>query len=65
MHKGLDIAGYTGMEILAPADGIVIWLGGRGGYGKTVVLDHGYGIKPTSLTYTNIQGSIGRPSASW
>ncbi len=45
MHKGLDIGGYTGMDILAPADGIVIWLGGRGGYGKTVVLDHGYGIQ--------------------
>lgn len=45
MHKGLDIAGYTGMEILAPADGMVIWLGGRGGYGKTVVLDHGYGVQ--------------------
>jgi|MDSW01.1.fsa_nt_gb murein DD-endopeptidase MepM/ murein hydrolase activator NlpD len=45
MHKGLDIAGYTGMGVLAPADGIVIWLGGRGGYGKTVVLDHGYGIQ--------------------
>ena len=45
MHKGLDIAGYTGMDVLAPADGIVIWLGGRGGYGKTVVLDHGYGIQ--------------------
>ena len=45
MHKGLDIAGYTGMGVLAPADGIVIWLGARGGYGKTVVLDHGYGIQ--------------------
>jgi murein DD-endopeptidase MepM/ murein hydrolase activator NlpD len=33
------------MEILAPADGMVIWLGGRGGYGKTVVLDHGYGVQ--------------------
>ena len=45
MHKGIDLGGYTGMEIFAPADGVVIWLGNRGGYGKTIVLDHGYGVQ--------------------
>ena len=45
MHKGIDFGGRTGSEIVAPADGIVIYTGWRGGYGKTVVLDHGYGIQ--------------------
>lgn len=45
MHKGLDIAGHTGMPIYAPADGIVIWTGRRGGYGQVVVIDHGYGLQ--------------------
>ena len=45
MHKGLDLGGYTGLAIHAPADGVVVWTGNRGGYGKTVVLDHGYGLQ--------------------
>ncbi len=45
MHKGIDIGGYIGLAILAPADGQVIATGYRGGYGRTVVLDHGYGIQ--------------------
>jgi murein DD-endopeptidase MepM/ murein hydrolase activator NlpD len=60
MHKGLDIAGYTGMEILAPADGTVIWLGGRGGYGKTVVLDHGYGVQSHFAHLSNYRTRLGQ-----
>jgi len=45
MHKGLDLGGYTGLPIQAPADGVVVWTGNRGGYGKTVVLDHGHGLQ--------------------
>lgn len=60
MHKGLDIAGYTGMEILAPADGTVIWLGGRGGYGKTVVLDHGYGVQSHFAHLNNYRVRLGQ-----
>jgi len=45
MHKGVDIGGYIGMKVVSPADGVVIWTGRRGGYGLTVVLDHGYGLQ--------------------
>lgn len=45
MHKGLDLGGYTGMPIIAPADGKVVYAGMRGGFGITVVLDHGYGVQ--------------------
>jgi murein DD-endopeptidase MepM/ murein hydrolase activator NlpD len=45
MHKGIDLAGQIGVEVLAPADGVVIFAGLRGGYGQTVVIDHGYGLQ--------------------
>ncbi len=45
MHKGLDLGGPVGSEIVAPADGVVIFTGPRGGYGKTVVVAHGYGLQ--------------------
>ncbi|MEO1173284.1 MAG: M23 family metallopeptidase, partial [Myxococcota bacterium] len=45
MHKGLDIGGATGSHIVAPADGVVIFAGSRGGYGRTLVVDHGYGYQ--------------------
>ncbi|MEE8408110.1 MAG: peptidoglycan DD-metalloendopeptidase family protein [Myxococcota bacterium] len=45
MHKGIDFAADHGADVIAPADGVVIFVGNRGGYGKTVVLDHGFGIQ--------------------
>ena len=45
MHKGLDLGGFVGMLVYAPADGVVIWTGTRGGYGQVVVLDHGMGLQ--------------------
>lgn len=40
-HKGVDYAAPTGTAIRATADGKVIFRGTKGGYGKTVVLQHG------------------------
>jgi len=45
MHKGIDLGGRTGDPIYAPADGVVIFVGRRGGYGLTIVVDHGFGIQ--------------------
>lgn len=42
MHEGLDIANYPGTVIRAPADGTVVYAGGKAGYGQTLILDHGY-----------------------
>lgn len=43
-HKGIDIAGKAGSEILAVGDGIVTWSGQRDGYGNLVEIDHGSGL---------------------
>lgn len=45
MHEGLDIAAATGTPVGASADGIVSLAGAAPGYGKLVVVDHGYGYK--------------------
>jgi murein DD-endopeptidase MepM/ murein hydrolase activator NlpD len=44
MHKGVDVAGKSGSNVLATADGIVIRVEKKSGYGKLLELDHGYGI---------------------
>lgn len=43
-HPGLDISAPLGTKILAPADGTVIFVGVKGGYGNAVTVDHGRGI---------------------
>ena len=45
MHEGIDVATAAGAEILAPADGVIVFSGTRGGYGKMLILDHGYGVE--------------------
>ncbi len=45
MHQGVDIAAYYGTKVVAPADGLVEAVGYSPGYGRHVVLDHGYGVK--------------------
>ncbi|MBA2495567.1 MAG: M23 family metallopeptidase [Acidimicrobiia bacterium] len=41
LHRGSDIGCATGADIVATAPGEVIIAGTRGGYGETVVIDHG------------------------
>ncbi|MEE2961688.1 MAG: M23 family metallopeptidase [Myxococcota bacterium] len=45
MHKGVDIAAAHGARVVASGDGTVIFVGSRGGYGKTLVVDHGFGFQ--------------------
>jgi len=42
-HHGIDIAGKSGSDVLAVADGIISWIGKRTGYGQLVEIDHGNG----------------------
>ncbi|MEJ6951382.1 peptidoglycan DD-metalloendopeptidase family protein [Natronospora cellulosivora (SeqCode)] len=44
-HGGIDIAVPTGTEVKASAAGSVVQSGWSGGFGQTVVLDHGEGVR--------------------
>nr|WP_246593561.1 M23 family metallopeptidase [Evansella tamaricis] len=40
-HSGIDIAAPLNTPIYATADGIIISVGWEGGYGRTIVIEHG------------------------
>ncbi len=44
IHEGIDIAGPVGTPISAPGDGVVTFTGYKSGYGKAMIIDHGFGI---------------------
>jgi len=44
-HEGLDFSAPTGTPIVAPAAGKVVFAGWRRGYGRTLEISHGYGLK--------------------
>lgn len=42
LHEGIDIAAFSGTPVYAPADGTIVFAGYKTGYGKLIVMDHGY-----------------------
>ena len=44
-HRGIDVATRMSAPIVAPADGIVSFVGRDGGYGRVISIKHGYGLK--------------------
>ena len=45
MHEGVDVANAYGTKIRATANGVVKFAGRKGGYGRIVIIDHGYGLE--------------------
>ena len=63
-HPGIDVSAPLGTPILAPADGRVIDVRTKSGYGKTVTVEHGYGVQTffahCSRTHVRIGQSVKR-----
>ncbi|MEW6046279.1 MAG: M23 family metallopeptidase [Bacillota bacterium] len=59
-HYGLDIAGLVGTDILATADGTVVVAGRRSGYGLTIVIDHGYGLRTFYAHLSSMKVKVGQ-----
>lgn len=45
MHEGIDIITDIGTPVYAPGNGVVTFVGRRGGYGVALIIDHGYGYQ--------------------
>ena len=43
MHEGIDLACDVGTHVHATGNGVVTYVGPRGGYGNAVVIDNGFG----------------------
>jgi murein DD-endopeptidase MepM/ murein hydrolase activator NlpD len=43
-HAGMDIASHYGDQVRATADGVISVVDQRAGYGRLVVIDHGFGV---------------------
>lgn len=43
-HPGIDVSAPSGTKVLAPADGVVLSTGDKGGYGNAIVINHQYGV---------------------
>lgn len=55
MNNGLDIIAAAGTQVVAPAEGVVIYCGERGAYGFVVDVDHGNGFVSRLTHLENVQ----------
>lgn len=59
MHLGVDIITDTGTPFYAPGGGIVEFAGVKGGYGITLVINHGFGYKTLYGHLSKINVKVG------
>ncbi len=59
-HYGVDIANEVGSPIRVTADGIVTYAGWESGYGRVVVVEHGYGYSTRYGHNSRIEVKVGQ-----
>jgi murein DD-endopeptidase MepM/ murein hydrolase activator NlpD len=60
MHNGVDMNASHGDPIVAAEDGVVILAGVKGGYGNTVMIDHGGGMVTLYAHQSTIGVAVGQ-----
>jgi murein DD-endopeptidase MepM/ murein hydrolase activator NlpD len=58
-HAGIDIASHYGDEVRATADGVVLVVDRRAGYGRLVTIDHGFGVSTWYGHMSNFNTQVG------
>ncbi len=58
-HTGLDIAGTTGVDIYAPAPGVVVFAGPLTVRGNATMIDHGWGVYTGYMHQSEILVGVG------
>lgn len=58
-HTGLDVAGGTGTEIYAPADGVVVFAGPMTVRGNATMIDHGWGVYTGYMHQSELRVEVG------
>ena len=59
MHNGIDLGSVAGQSIHAAGNGLVIFARTWGGYGLTVVIDHGSGVATLYAHQSSVAVSVG------
>jgi murein DD-endopeptidase MepM/ murein hydrolase activator NlpD len=60
MHTGIDITAWNGNPLRVTASGVVVFSGWKGGFGKTVIVDHGYGVQTLYGHNSKLLVSVGQ-----
>jgi len=60
LHAGIDMGAAGGTPIAASNSGVVIFAGRRGGYGNTIIVDHGGGITTLYAHQSRLGSSNGQ-----
>ena len=58
-HTGVDLRARLGYDIVAAESGVVIFAGWKGGYGNTVIVDHGGGMTTLYAHNSKLVVSVG------
>lgn len=59
-HDGLDLSARRGTPIVAPADGVVVFAGRKGGMGRMIRVSHGFGFQTVYGHLDSIQVEPGQ-----
>lgn len=63
LHAGIDVGAPGGTPIASSNNGVVIFAGTQGGYGRTVIVDHGSGITTLYAHMSEIGSTQGQTVA--
>ncbi|MBQ8674015.1 MAG: M23 family metallopeptidase [Bacteroides sp.] len=59
-HNGMDFSANPGTDVYATGDGTVVKMGWQTGYGKTIVVDHGFGYRTLYAHLRDFRTKVGK-----